>query len=154
MEDELNAFYGTTDLAAVDPADEGGDKTVIQQWHDGTIEMTLTLNGTDPISRWYIGMVRRFRRERKALLWALEHGYTVRVLCQDEDGNDGFFELTLPSHLRRAMHHIRFIPQYRIYDRYGARYTIRKGRVVPMLKWPMAERLIKEYEMKLKTVEL
>ena len=105
---------------AFDPAQEGGDKTGITAWHNGSIEFTLTIDNEDnPVGKWFWNMVRRFRRERNALLWALTHGYTLRIPCRDEAENEGYFDLTLPSHLRQVMRITKFIPQYRIYDRYG-----------------------------------
>lgn len=134
-------------LMAFDPAQEGGDKTGITAWHNGSIELTFTIDNEDnPLGKWYWGMVRRFRCERKALLWALTHGYTLRIPCRDEAENEGYFDLTLPCQLRQVMRITKFIPQYRIYDRYGCRYVVRKGRVVRMKVWPDAQKLIDKYE--------
>lgn len=136
-------------LMAFVPALEGGDKTVVSGWESGAFEFNIEFtidNEDNPLGKWYWGMVRRFRRERKALLWALTHGYTLRIPCCDEAENKGYFDLTLPCQLRQVMRITKFIPQYRIYDRYGSRYIIRKGRVVPMKVWPDAQKLIDKYE--------
>ena len=138
-------------LTAFDQAQEGGDKTVATTWHNGSIELTFTIENEDnPVGKWYWGMVRRFRRERKALLWALTHGFTLRILCRDESGNEGYFDLTLPSQLRQVMRITKIIPQYRIYDRYYNRYIVRKGKVVRMPTAPIPLKVLKEYTKKLK----
>ena len=134
-------------LMAFDPAQEGEDKTGVNVWNNGSIELTFTISSEDnPVGKWYWNMVRRFRRERKALLWALTHGFTLRIPCCDENGNEGYFDLTLPSQLRQVMRITKFIPQYRIYDRFGCRYVVRKGKVVRMKVWPDAQKLIDKYE--------
>ena len=138
-------------LMAFDPAQEGGDKTGITAWHNGSIEFTLTIDNEDnPVGKWFWNMVRRFRRERKALLWALTHGYTLRIPCRDEGESEGYFDLTLPSQLRKVMRITKFIPQYRIYDRYGCRYVVRKGRVVRMKSFPIPKEDLEMYYEKLK----
>lgn len=125
-------------MMAFDPAQEGGDKTGVTAWHNGSIEFTLTIDNEDnPVGKWYWNMVRRFRCERKALLYALTHGYTLRIPCRDDAENEGYFDLTLPSQLRQVMRITKFIPQYRIYDHYGCRYVVRKGRVVMMKSFPI-----------------
>ena len=138
-------------LMAFDPAQEGGDKTGVNVWHNGSIELTFTIDSEDnPVGKWFWNMVRRFRRERKALLWALTHGYTLRIPCRDDNDNEGYFDLTLPSQLRQVMRITKFIPQYRIYDRFGDRYVIRKGKVVRMKSCPIPLNVLKEYTRKLK----
>ena len=138
-------------LMAFDPAQESGDKTGITVWHNGSIEFTLTIDNEDnPVGKWFWNMVRRFRRERKALLWALTHGYTLRITCRDEAENEGYFDLTLPSQLRHVMRSTKFIPQYRIYDRDGCRYVVRKGRVVRMKSFPIPKEDLEMYYEKLK----
>ena len=138
-------------LMAFDPAEEGGDKTSITQWKDGSIEMTFTIDNKDnPVGKWFWNMIRKFRSERKALLWALSHGYTIHVPCCDESENEGYIELTLPRHLRHVMRLVKFIPQYKIYDKYGDRFVIRKGKVVRMRCWPLSTKMLKEYMRKLK----
>lgn len=138
-------------LMAFDPAQEGGDKTSITQWHNGSIEFTLTIDNEDnPVGKWFWNMVRRFRREKKALLWALSHGYTIHVPCCDESESEGYIELTLPRHLRHVMRLVKFIPQYKIYDKYGNQFVIRKGKVVRMRCWPVSAKMLKEYTRKLK----
>ena len=143
--------YELVAWAEFDPAQESGDKTGITVWHNGSIEFTLTIDNEDnPVGKWFWNMVRRFRRERKALLWALTHGYTLRITCRDEAENEGYFDLTLPSQLRHVMRSTKFIPQYRIYDRYGCRYVVRKGRVVRMKSFPIPKEDLEMYYEKLK----
>ena len=137
-------------LVAFDPAQEGGDKTGVSVWNNGSIELTFTIdNENNPFGKWYWNMVRRFRRERKTLLWALTHGYTLRIPCSDGE-HEGYFDLTLPSQLRQVMRITKFIPQYRIYDRYGCRYIIRKGKVVRMKSFPIPKEDLEMYYEKLK----
>ena len=138
-------------LVAFDPAQEGGDKTGVSVWNNGSIELTFTITNEDnPVGKWFWNMVRRFRRERKALLWALTHGFTLRIPCRDDNDNEGYFDLTLPSQLRQVMRITKFIPQYRIYDRFGDRYVIRKGKVVRMKSFPISKEDLEMYYEKLK----
>ena len=144
-------------LMAFDPALEGGDKTVVSGWESGAFEFNIEFtidNEDNPVGKWFWNMVRRFRRERKALLWALTHGYTVRVPIRDNNDNEGYIELTLPSQLRQIMRTTKFIPQYRIYDRYGSRCIIRKGKVVWMQVWPFSAKQLKEYTKKLEQYQV
>ena len=139
-------------LMAFDPAQEGGDKTVVSAWESGAFEFNIEFtidNENNPVGKWFWNMVRRFRRERKALLWALTHGYTVRVPIRDDNDNEGYIELTLPSQLRQIMRTTKFIPQYRIYDSYGCSYIIRKGKVVRMKVCPFSVKQLKEYTKQL-----
>ena len=144
-------------LMAFDPALEGGDKTVVSDWESGAFEFNIEFtidNEDNPVGKWFWNMVRRFRRERKVLLWALTHGYTVRVPIRDNNDNEGYIELTLPSQLRQIMRTTKFIPQYRIYDRYGSRYIIRKGRVVRMKSFPIPKEDLEIYYEKLKQYQV
>ena len=141
-------------LVALDPAQDDGDKTVASLYHNGSITMSFSIKSDDnPIGKWFLNEVRRLRRERNTLLWALTHGYTIRVPCMDDDGNDGHFDLTLPSHLRQLMRITKFIPNYRIYDRDGFLCVIRKGKVKYKAVWPATHDVIDEYEKRFRTKE-
>ena len=130
---------------------EGSDASGVSVFDRATdYTVTFTVDGRNPVFGWYIAMMRRARRERKALLRALERGYVIHILCRYNDGSEGYFELTSPGQLRRVMRLTAFLPAYRIYDRYWARYIVRKGRVVPMRIWPVTKGIIDEYERKLK----
>ena len=125
-----------TDVLAVDNAKEGCDKTGVSVWNNGSIEIQLTIKSDDnPLGKWFLNMVRRFNAEKKALFYALTHGYVIRVTSHDDEGNEGYIELDRPSQLRMAMKRVKFIPDYKIYDKKGERFLVKKGRIVKMLSF-------------------
>lgn len=122
-----------TDVLAVDLAKECCDKTGVSVWNNGSIEIQLTINSDDnPVGKWFLNMVRKFNAEKKALFYALTHGYVIRVTSHDEEGNEGYIELDRPSQLRMVMKKVKFIPDYKIYDKKGKRFLVKKGRIVKM----------------------
>ena len=91
-----NPFYGVTSLyigdkpvdisnnslVAFDPVKEGEDKSVFNIWQDnkGSITLSFTITSTDnPLGRWYKNVCEDFKKEKKALFFALTHGYFIRV---------------------------------------------------------------------------
>lgn len=122
-----------TDLLAVDLAKEGCDHTGVSVWNPGSIEIQFTINSYDnTVGKWFLNMVRKFNAEKKALFYALTHGYVIRVTSYDDDGNEGYIELDRPSQLRMVMRMVKFIPDYKIYDKKGKRFLVKKGRIVKM----------------------
>ena len=122
-----------TDLLAVDPAEEVCDNTGLSVWNNGSVEIQFTINSDDnPLGKWWLNMVRRFNAEKKALFYALTHGYVIRVTSHDDEGNEGYIELDRPSQLRMVMKMVKFIPDYKIYDKKGKRFIVKKGRIVKM----------------------
>lgn len=165
---EDNPFYGISSLyigdkpinpkpieasmLRVDSAEEGGDYTNASVWHDGKLEYSISFSLNDEnneIGRWFQRMLRRFRAQRKALFWALTHGYIVRIPCETDNGEDGYMELTSPSQLRVVLRYCRFIPQFRIYDHWMCPCEICNGRVRPKRVWPMTKETIEAYERQL-----
>jgi len=138
----------------IDPAEEGGDHTSASVWNreTGTIEYTITCSIHDennPVGRWYQRMLRRFNAQRKALFWAVTHGYTMRIPCKTDDDEDGYMELSRPSQLRFVLRHLRFIPQFKIFDRLMYPCEIRKGRVRYSRVWPLPKDVLESYERQL-----
>jgi len=142
MPDKLQIYCGNKRIDAkvlkmenfsCDFGEEGGDKTGVSIWHHGSISVHFTIAAEDnPLGKWYWGMVRRFNREKEALFYALTHGYVIRISVHDEEGDEGYFELDRPSQLRTALRKVKFIPEYKIYDKRGKRYLIKKGKLSKM----------------------
>ena len=145
------AMYG---LQVVDPTKiyiikvdlgEEEDRSAVTVWHKGKITYSITINDrNNPLGAWYHGKRMDFQRKKKALRYAVTHGYVVRVLC-DVDGEQGYYDITLPRELNHAFRFVPFIPRLKIIKA-GRFYTIRKGRVVPMRVWPVSQKLIDMYE--------
>ena len=165
---EENPYYGISSLyigeqpinqkpieasaLRIDPAEEGCDHTSASVWNDGKLEYSISFSLNDEnneIGRWFQRMLRRFKAQRKALFWALTHGYTVRIPCETDKGEMGYMELTRPSQLRGILRLCKFIPQFKIFDRFMCPCEIRKGRVRPKRVWPMNKDMIEAYERQL-----
>ena len=122
-----------TDMFAVDLAKEGCDNTGVSVWNNGSIEIQFTINSDDnPVGKWFQSMVRKFNAEKKALFYALTHGYVIRVTSYDDEGNEWYIEIDRPSQLRMVMKIVEFIPDYKIYNKKGERFIVKKGRIVKM----------------------
>lgn len=138
-------------LKAFDIGQEDGDKTGINIWQNGNLSLSFTIQDMNyPILEFYRRMVDRFRCEKKALYFALTHGYKIRVPFVADNDEEGYFELTLPSQLRKVLQVVKIIPQYKIYDRYGFRYIVRKSRLVRMKAFPFPLDELEAYTKKLK----
>lgn len=134
----------------IDTAEEGGDHTSASVLHDGKLEYSFSLNDeNNEIGRWFQRMLRRFRAQRKALFFALTHGYTVRIPCVTDNGDEAYVELTSPSQLRNILRLCKFIPQFRIYDRWTCPCEIRRGRVRQIRVWPITKEMLEAYKRKL-----
>lgn len=122
-----------TDVLAVDIAKECCDKTGVSVWNHGSIENQFTINSDDnPLGKCFLNMVRNFNAEKKALFYALTHGYFIHIISHDKEGNEGYIELDRPSQLRMVTKMVKFIPDYKIYDKKGRRFIVKKGRIVKM----------------------
>lgn len=111
-------------------------------------EISVTLDIKDESNaagRWYAMQCRIFRQNRKALIYAVAHGYVIHVICETESGEQGYIEIKTPRELRQIFHRVPFIPRLRIYKDHTS-YVIRKGKVVGHRVWPQAKELIDKYE--------
>lgn len=147
-------------LVAFDPGKDGENKSVSNVWQDnkGSITLSFTITSTDnPLGRWYKNMCEDFKKEKKALFYALTHGYFIRVYFQDEDGKDGYFDMTRPRHLRMILKRVRFIPRYRIFKEssgYTHVYVVHKGKLKPHQVWPSTDKMIEKFEKEyMKSIE-
>ncbi len=141
-------------ILGVDMGSEDGDKGAVSVWdkNTGSIEISLSLQDEkNSLGRWWKQMREQFHRDYKAMLYAVTNHYVVRILCQDDDGNDGYFELTKPSEIRYFYKKVHFIPRFKIYDRGGFPYVIKKGRLRRMKTWPPSQEELEAYASKLKS---
>lgn len=141
-------------ILGVDMGSEDGDKGAFSVWdkYTGSIEISLSLQDEkNSLGRWWKQMREQFHRDYKAMLYAVTHHYVVRILCQDDDGNDGYFELTKPSEIRGFYKMVHFIPRFKIYDSDGFPYVIKKGRIKRMKTWPLSQEELEAYSRKLES---
>ena len=77
--------------------------------------------------------MRRLRKIRKALLWAVTHGFIVYIRYPNADGSYGNYVCSRPRQLKVGLNMFGYDCLYEIYNKHGfrIRYIIRKGRVVP-----------------------
>lgn len=101
------------------------------EWNEVRGEWSFAVKCVDDSMRVFIeNMRRRDRYARKALLYAVTHGYDVRLFCRDEKGEDVIIVTLTPKLLRRMFRVCPFVPLFRVYDRDGKECRVRKGRIV------------------------
>ena len=101
-------------------------------YRGGHIEVNLSVivDKDAPITRFIERLRRKYREERRALLWAVTHGYTVAFLGTDaNDENCAVrYEVHRPSEVRQLLRYCPFVPQYEIRDHNGRVCDIRKSK--------------------------
>lgn len=138
---------GTSQICPVDLGAEDGDLAGVSVWHNGSIELSFSIRDNDnPIGKWFKGTMMDFKRKKKAMRYAVTHGYTIRIIC-DVDGDEGYFEIERPRDVNLLFRKVPFVPRMKIVKD-GCFYNIRKGRIVPFRVWPVIEDVINEYEEK------
>ena len=108
-------------------------------------EITYTIDA----NKWIAEKREIFRKNKKALLYAVTHGYYARVYCVNDDDELAYIDITTPRDMRMAFRVVPFIPRIKI-GKNGRHYVIRKGRIVPHRVWPASQMLIEQYEKWLK----
>lgn len=137
----------TSQICPVDLAAEDGDITGVSDWHNGSIELSFEIRDEDNhIGKWFNGIMMDFKRKKKAMSYAVTHGYTIRIIC-DVDGDEGYFEIDKPRDVNLLFRTVPFVPRMKIVKD-GCFYNIRKGRIVPFRVWPVTEQKINMYEKK------
>ena len=102
----------------------GEEKSAVNVWKDGNIIYTLSTRDTNnPLGKWFKGEIRRFKQRRKALIYAVTHGYTIQIFCYK-----GYFEITKPSELRKVFRLVPFMPKY-VITKDSINYIIRKSKI-------------------------
>lgn len=140
----VNPFVGVDNSNGKDYSSE-----TVWNPETGEVVCNITIKAEDtPIGRWFFHMWRKFRREKKALKWAVTHKHIIRVIIYDDYGNEGYVEISKPSQLNKVLRMTKFIPDYRIYDESSSRCIIKRGRVVKMPVWPVTPDYIGDIEKK------
>ena len=112
---------------------DGGDKTAVNTWNPvtGELKMTLTIENEDnPLGKWYHNCIRKFNLQKKALLWAVTHGYFIVIPSCDERCLEKEIVIRTPKILKMVMPCMPFVLEYRLYNKEGELCEIRKGRIV------------------------
>lgn len=112
-------------------SDPGEDETTSFEWNEISGDLSFTAECIGDSLRVFIeNMRRRDRYARKALLYAVTHGYNVQLFCRDEKGDDVMMVVLTPRLLRRLFRVCPVVPLFRVYDRNGKECRIRKGKVL------------------------
>lgn len=118
-----------------DLGQEGGDKTAVSTWNPNTGELTMTLtieNEDNPLGKWYHNCIRKFNLQKKALLWAVTHGYFIVLPSCDERCLDREIVIRTPKTLKMILPCMPFICEYKLYDKDGMPCVIKRGKVVKL----------------------
>ena len=111
--------------------DPGEDETTSFEWNEISGEFSFPAECMGDSLRVFVeNMRRRDRYARKALLYAVTHGYNVQLFCRDEKGDDVMMVVLTPRLLRRLFRVCPVVPLFRVYDRNGKECRIRKGKVL------------------------
>ena len=115
-----------------------------------SIDFTVQVDKKAPIIRFFQHLRRKNREERKALLWAVTHGYVVGFwgVKADEEKCEIRYECHRPREVRRLLQYSWFVPKYDIYDMFGNRCRVHKGRIKP--EQPFSVKELKHQSKKLK----
>ena len=132
-------------VLSLDPAG-GEDKSAVNVWEEGPLnyELTFSISSEDnPVGKWFQRMLRNFKRNRKALSFALTHGFIIRIPTETERGERGYFELTKPRQLNCLLRYCKFIPQYRIFDKDMNPCIVKRGKLYRhRIYWPVDQRML------------
>ena len=126
----------------------------------GSFEIEFSVKVDCPLNELFGDLVqeykRRLRKIRKALLWAVTHGFVVYIRYPNADGSYGNYVCSRPRQLKVGLNMFGYDCLYEIYNKRGfrIRYVIRKGRVVPLEVCPFSIKQLKEYTKKLKQYKL
>jgi hypothetical protein len=119
------------DRAVCPDCSEDEAPSFTSEWNEVRGEWSFTVKCVDDSMRVFIeNMRRRDRYARKALLYAVTHGYNVQLFCRDKKGDDVMMVVLTPRLLRRLFRVCPVVPLFRVYDRNGKECRIRKGKVL------------------------
>lgn len=108
----------------------GDDHSAVSVWNGNKIECTFEVKDVDSdLRRMIENMRRRERLIRKALLYAVTHGYEVEIVGKSEKGEEVVLQTFTPKPLRWLFQHCPFVPMFRVFDKDGFGCIIKKGKI-------------------------
>ena len=146
---------GVTDASSLVANDTEQSEAASEPSDYGVKSYSLTFEikstGKNPFAKWYRRQCEIGREQKKALLYAVTHGYKVVIPVCDKDDNIRYLVIKTPRMIRRIFNGIQWIPQLMMFDRQCCLCRIRRGRLVRKKNvWPSAKEMVEKYEKALK----
>ena len=111
------------------------DKSAEYVWDAFTGELKAHFSiskENDAFVKWFTSLVRKFHQKKKALLWAVTHGYRVMIPIYDEEHGERMLVIRTPKMMKAVLRNSPFIPEIQVYTKDFELCEIRKGRVVKL----------------------
>ena len=72
-----------------------------------------------PLDLLFKRSIQEARKRKKRAIWAVTHGYEIRIPARTSDGNEYTLHLRKPSQVNSVVRLAKFIPPFQIYDKNG-----------------------------------
>lgn len=87
-----------------------------------------------PLDLLFKRSIQRARKRKKIAIWAVTHGYEVKIPAKDSDGKDYIICLRKPSQVNSVVRLAKFIPPFKIYDKSGNLFKLNSK-----IRWKIKE---------------
>ena len=94
-------------LVYVDPASEGFSTSA---------KFSIDILPGSPLDLLFKRSIQEARKRKKRAIWAVTHGYEIRIPARTSDGNEYTLHLRKPSQVNSLVRLAKFIPPFQIYD--------------------------------------
>lgn len=72
-----------------------------------------------PLDLLFKRFIQEKRKRKKRAIWAVTHGYEIRIPARTSDGNEYTLHLRKPSQVNSFVRFAKYIPPFQIYDKSG-----------------------------------
>ena len=120
------------DMLSLDMGSKDGDKGAINVVNkNGEVTMSFTSKeDVKPFVKWFQDALAKFKKDRKALLWAVTHGYVITIMMYSEETGEVEMPIRTPKLLKEVLRCSPFVPELNIYNKEGDLCFIKKGRIL------------------------
>lgn len=94
----------------VDPASKGFSTSA---------KFNIDILPGSPLDLLFKRSIQEARKRKKRAIWAVTHGYEIRIPARTSDGNEYTLHLRKPSQVNSVVRLAKFIPPFQIYDKNG-----------------------------------